>query len=409
MSRAGCVAAVALASALLLVLVAPGVARADACRLDLLASGAGGEALGGTGLGGVPDGLGGTGLGGEPDGLGGTGLGGDEGLGGTGVFGTITNLGSVCVNGFEIHYAPDVSVQKDGLGVDAARLAPGQVVFTRAFRKDGRLVADAIAIFTALVGRIEAVSPERRSLVVSGERVELLARAVVLGPQGSLRTLDVGQWIEVSGLRRADGTLVASRIEPAGDRSVHSRRPDLAAWLTAAPGLSRVSLEAYLDPNPEAPATLYGLTAEVPGAAWRAHSGDRVRINGLLRGDGLVVERVVPRPLLVEPALDRELAVPPRPGERPSAPPAPSPAPVVPSPVPVAPSPTPDPPSRDVPSPGPVPGVLERPPRPPDPPDLGDWVLDPAASEPTLEREPSIDLDRIDLDPIGTPDDSLRR
>jgi len=407
MSRAGRLAVGSLAAALLLVLAAAEGARADACAVDLLAGG-GGEALTGTGRAGDPDGLGGTGLGGEPDGLGGTGLGGDDGLGGTGVFGTVTNLGSVCVNGLEIHYAPDVPVRKDGRGADAARLAPGQVVFARAFRKDGRLVADEITIWTALVGRIEAVSPERRRLVVSGERVEILARAVVLGPQGSRRTLDVGQWIEVSGLRRADGTLVASRIEPAGDRSVHVRRPDLAAWLAAAPSLSRVSIEAYLDPDPEAPATLHGLSAEAPGAAWRAHSGDRVRISGPLRGDTLVVERIVARPLLAEPPIDRALDVP-QPGERRSGPPPPPSAPVAPSPTPIAPEPAPERSSRDEPSPGPALEVLEPPSPPPDAPDLDDWVLDPAISEPSFEREPALDLDRTDLDPVGTPDDSLRR
>ena len=224
-------------------------------------------------------------------GIGGTGArppeeeapGGDRGIGGTGVIGTIRRFGSIVVNDLRITYPPDVRVRIDGAPARVADLKLGQVVRVVARGTDGGLSTRAIDVTSEVVGPVEAVA--RGRLTVLGQNV---STAGLKHP----KKLAVGERVAVSGLRRADGTIVASLIERRAEGSARvagpvrrgadgaprigglrlaDLRPDLVgqralvegeagpAGLTVASarnvsrpfpaGLARASIEAYLAPG----------------------------------------------------------------------------------------------------------------------------------------------------------------
>jgi hypothetical protein len=149
-------------------------------------------------------GIGGTGARPEPD----EGLDGDRGIGGTGVIGTIRRFGSIVVNGLRIAYPTDVRVTIDGRPARAADLRIGHVVRVVARGPEGGLSTRAIAVTSEVVGPVEASAPGR--LTVLGQTVSTESL-----PTG--RNFAVGERVAVSGLRRGDGTVVASLIEPRAD------------------------------------------------------------------------------------------------------------------------------------------------------------------------------------------------
>jgi len=128
---------------------------------------------------------------------------GDRGIGGTGVIGTIRRFGSIVVNDLRITYPDDVAVRIDGAPAQASDLRIGHVVRVVA-RADGTgLATRRIDVTSEVVGAIEAVG--RNSLTVLGQRVATAT---------ARRGWTVGQRVAVSGLRRPDGVVVASLIEP---------------------------------------------------------------------------------------------------------------------------------------------------------------------------------------------------
>ncbi len=149
-------------------------------------------------------------------GIGGTGArpdveelpGGDRGIGGTGVIGTIRRFGSIVVNGLRIAYPADVRVTLDGRPARATDLRIGHVVRVVARETGGALTTRAIAVTSEVVGPVEAVGPGR--LTVLGQTVSTTG---LTAPN----TVAVGERVAVSGLRRGDGTIVASLIEPRPD------------------------------------------------------------------------------------------------------------------------------------------------------------------------------------------------
>ncbi len=130
---------------------------------------------------------------------------GDRGIGGTGVIGTIRRFGSIIVNDLRIAYPKDAVVRIDGRAARPTDLKLGQVVRVVAERDAaGTLSTRAIDVTSEVVGPIEAV--RRGGLTVLGQSVST----------AGLR--DAAQWrqgdtVAVSGLRRPDGTVVASLIE----------------------------------------------------------------------------------------------------------------------------------------------------------------------------------------------------
>jgi hypothetical protein len=196
---------------------------------------------------------------GDDSGIGGTGFAGDDsgddsGIGGTGIYGTITNFGSLCVNGLRVRYADDVAVEINGRTAQADRLAVGQVAWVEAFGRGDELSAETISILSAAIGVVEALEPHERRLRVNRELIEVPERAIVLDASGRERSdlsgLSAGDIVDVSGLRRSDGHIVASRIESATEaEAADFDGLDLSDLLRPSRRLRRFSIEGYLGPR----------------------------------------------------------------------------------------------------------------------------------------------------------------
>ncbi len=156
-------------------------------------------------------------------GLGGTGvaatdpgetLGQDRGIGGTGVIGTIRRFGSIVVNDLRVTFPPGVPVSIDGRRAAARDLKLGHVVRVLARHRGDVLVTRAIVAQSEVVGPVDAARDG--SLVVLGQRIAV--------PDGvAVPAHRAGDHLAVSGLRRLDGTVVASLVErrPPGPARVH--------------------------------------------------------------------------------------------------------------------------------------------------------------------------------------------
>lgn len=145
---------------------------------------------------------------GTDQGIGGTGItrGDDHGIGGTGIVGVIQRFGSIYVNGQRVTYASDVPVRIDGEAASAKALRIGQLARVVATRQaDGTLVTRNITIASEVSGPIEQVK---------GNELTVLGQKIVAGDESKLRP---GTQVAVYGLRRTDGVIVASLVEPRRD------------------------------------------------------------------------------------------------------------------------------------------------------------------------------------------------
>ncbi|PNG27202.1 DUF5666 domain-containing protein [Methylocella silvestris] len=175
----------------------------------------------------------------------------DRGIGGTGVIGTIRKFGSIIVNDLRIAYPKDAIVRIDGETASASQLKIGHVVRIVALDVGGQLSTRRINVTSEAVGRIE--SADANKLTVLGQKVALSGL-----PKTARRTWKVGDHIAVSGLRRPDGVIAASLIEPrASDLQQVAGPIDVAADGT--PTIGGLKL-ANLDP------TLVGQRAVLRGA-----------------------------------------------------------------------------------------------------------------------------------------------
>jgi len=172
--------------------------------------GTGGQASNNDGVGGTgnkEDGVGGTGY--KADGIGGTGgqASNNDGIGGTGIMGIITGFASICVNGVKINYSPDTPVTIDGRSSTTQDLAVGQMVAVRANGTGDEVTARNIAVIHAVVGPVDSFNPETG-------KMQVLDQTIQVHDQGGLEYLQqTNNWVQVSGHRLSDGTIVASRIE----------------------------------------------------------------------------------------------------------------------------------------------------------------------------------------------------
>jgi len=302
---------------------APSEGRAAACATvagvesDSGIGGIGGTGLdetdsgiGGTGLDDPDSGIGGTGLAETDSGIGGTGLDDpDSGIGGTGIFGTITGFASVCINGLEVHYDEDVPVTDNGQPASASDLAVGQVVWIVAADRGGNLVATSISMLSAVIGTVEHVDPEKGLFRVDGENVEMPPSTLALGQKDGL--IEPGVRVDVSGLRRPDGRVVASRIERAGPETQHATMSSVGTLLGTVPGLRNLSIEGFAGTRVGANRfTLDGIEIEAARELPRgAGAGLRVTVDGpvqgkVLRAQDMTIERMTPERPERPPASD---------------------------------------------------------------------------------------------------------
>jgi Domain of unknown function (DUF5666) len=225
-------------------------------------------------------GIGGTGhQPGEGNGIGGTGqpFNQNPGIGGTGIIGTITGFGSILVNGYEVDYAPEQPINSDfGTSMHADALRVGQVVEVEAEGDGGHLKARTIAVQHEVAGRIESVDRASSTLVVLGQTVSAQSGIIADKNGQSVRStsdLAVGDSIEVSGLRRDDGVIAASRIEKRA-----AAGPSLIRGTVTGVGNGGFAVSGYqlaLAPNRSSPTV-----------------GTRVAVTGSISGGSFVPRRV---------------------------------------------------------------------------------------------------------------------
>ncbi len=201
-------------------------------------------------------GIGGTGKPNDKSpGIGGTGqvAGAPPGIGGTGIVGTVTGFGSIFVNGFEVDYAPDLPITFKDRKVRPDALRIGQVVEIEADGSGQRLRANRLAIRHEVAGPIERIDPARRMAVVFGQRIEI-PEGVISAGNGSrvmkFSGLAVGDHIDVSGLRRADGVIAASRIDKTAPGETTVLRGRVTASGQTGFSVNGVRIETPVDSRP---------------------------------------------------------------------------------------------------------------------------------------------------------------
>jgi hypothetical protein len=246
--------------------------------------------IGGTGI--NPGGTGATGL--DPGGTGGTGVD-PGGIGGTGqraeaeigVLGVITGFGSICVNGIEVHYDSGTPVAFNGDLSSAKALGIGQVVSVLAVGAGTQARAHWIDIVDAAVGPVTAVE-NAGALQVNKERVRI-EPSTVLGPgldRARLASAQVGDLLRVSGLRNAEGIIVATRVEtaPPGTRALAAEAVDAS--------LGRFLVEGYVT-DIGSQAVRVGPTrfSVAPDLGSQLARGQLVRLEGRREGGNRIVER----------------------------------------------------------------------------------------------------------------------
>lgn len=231
----------------------------------------------------------------DPGGIGGTGVDGG-GIGGTGqraeaevgVLGVVTAFASICVNGIEIHYDANTPVSLNGEPASAGALGIGQVVAVRAVGAGTQARAQSIDIVDAAAGPITAVESTGTLLQVNKQRVRI-DPSTVLGAglsRAQLASAQVGDSLRVSGLRGADGTIVATRVEPAapGTRALAAEPAD--------PGLGRFLVEGYVaETEPQALRVGPTRFSVAPDAGSQLARGQLVRLSGRSEGGNRIVER----------------------------------------------------------------------------------------------------------------------
>lgn len=152
----------------------------------------------------------------EGNGIGGTGGPLSKSARTTGIVGAVTGFGSIFVNGYEIDYSPETETHSDlDERLDAKSIGLGQVVEVEAVGEGKRLRARKIALRYEVRGPIEAIDRASGKIRVLGQTVAG-GQSLVATPRsggGSLNDLAVGDMVHVSGLRREDAVIVASRIE----------------------------------------------------------------------------------------------------------------------------------------------------------------------------------------------------
>ncbi len=222
------------------------------------------DGIGGTGHSGDDDGVGGTGFA-NADGIGGTGLSDDDGVGGTGIWGTITNFGSICVNGLRVQYDDETKILRNGELTEAAALQRGQVVWVEATARTSGLMANHIAAVSAAVGRLSGLDTATRRFTVGKQTVWVPEGIVWAGlPETSsakFAALQPGDTVDVSGLRGDDGTIVATRIVRSDKAQPDYQGPRLDALVRESPRVKQLSVEGFRDQQDP------GTTSRVSGIA----------------------------------------------------------------------------------------------------------------------------------------------
>ncbi|MDH3945283.1 MAG: DUF5666 domain-containing protein, partial [Chromatiales bacterium] len=135
------------------------------------------------------------------------------GIEGTGLaVGVISGFGSVIVNGVR-YETSDATITVDDNPGSESDLAVGQVIVLKGSIDDSGTTgtADTIDFDAEVEGPIASIAADGTSFVVLGQSV--LTDADTVYEDSLVLPLQVGDEIEISGFRLADGTILATRVE----------------------------------------------------------------------------------------------------------------------------------------------------------------------------------------------------
>jgi len=133
----------------------------------------------------------------------------EGGIVGTGIVGTITELGSIYVNGQHIRFDQNLSVVSPLGERPASTLVAGDTIVAEAIRQGDGWNARSLRAYLPIVGPVTKIIESQieilGALVEVPESVSSIAELAGIG-------INEGDWVAVSGLWRGDA-VVASRIE----------------------------------------------------------------------------------------------------------------------------------------------------------------------------------------------------
>jgi len=132
----------------------------------------------------------------------------DERTGDAGIVGVITGFGSICIDGNEVGLDGSVPMRIDGNTAPGTALRAGQVAVIDAAIDDGGLRSLLLSVRHEIAGPIERRGASDGTMIVAGQTVAVPASIEGAG------TFAPGDWVRVSGLRRPDGSIVATRLDP---------------------------------------------------------------------------------------------------------------------------------------------------------------------------------------------------
>ncbi len=155
----------------------------------------------------------------------------------------------------------------------------GNVVsVTGAVQSDGSVSANSITVDTEIKAAISSIDVANSTLVVLGQTVKADANTVFENSSSSALTLNdlkIGDFVEVSGLRQSDGSLLATRIELEAVKPVGNHLHGTATALDATTKTFKVGNQVVDYSN----ATVTGTLAE----------SVRVEVKGALNTSGVLV------------------------------------------------------------------------------------------------------------------------
>jgi hypothetical protein len=139
--------------------------------------------------------------------------------GDAGIVGVITGFSSVCIDGMEVGLDGAVPMQIDGTSVQGTALRAGQMAVIEAAIDAGSLRSLNLAVRHEVTGPVERLDPTAGTMTVAGQTV-----VVPSGTRGA-GSVAVGNWASISGLRRPDDSIVATRLDAAtaGLVTLHGR------------------------------------------------------------------------------------------------------------------------------------------------------------------------------------------
>jgi len=182
-----------------------------------------------------------------------------------GVLGTISAFGSIWINGLRIHYTENTPVTLDGRAVSVEQLHLGQRAVLTAARINGLLVADSIELINAVVGPVSAVDSAAKQFTILGQQIKL--HSATINNLAGATLPNVGDWLQVAGLRDEKQYIYASYISAASNNDKEQATVLLRGQLSRAQaGFSIAGINLTLPDNRFSAKDFVVLRAQLPSA-----------------------------------------------------------------------------------------------------------------------------------------------